>query len=204
MKSLTVLVCLASLAACTNDDEPRISGSRTTDEGSSATSSQSRPAMELRQRPLRLPLLGSDGECPSTTSQHQPDPDLGHVQGSGPPGPVGLSPSGVLHYNAPADFRWAGQAWGGQKVLWAVDGSVRGPVLVRGHQLDGPHEVRFNDPAQPELLIEKWASDATPIGWRDYPSHTRLQAPGCYAYQVDTRAGTTVIVFLAKGPRVHA
>lgn len=48
-----------------------------------------------------------------------------------------------------------------------------------------------------------WASEATPIGWRDYPSHTRLQAPGCYAYQVDTRAGTTVIVFLAKGPRVR-
>ena len=203
MRPLAVLVCLACLAACTNDDEPRMSGSRATEGGTSAVS-PTHPATELRQRPLRLPRLRPDGECPSTTRQHQPDPDLGYVQGSGPAGPVGLSPDGVLHYIGPVGSGWADQAWGGQKVLWAVDGAVRGPVLVRGHQLDGPHEVRFDDPAEPELLIEKWSSEADPIGWRDYPALTRLQAPGCYAYQVDTRSATTVIVFLAKGPSVHA
>ncbi len=30
------------------------------------------------------------------------------------------------------------------KVLWAVDSTVAGPVLVRGRQLDGPHRLRLH------------------------------------------------------------
>ena len=30
------------------------------------------------------------------------------------------------------------------KVLWVIDVHATGPVLIRGHQVDGPHEVRFN------------------------------------------------------------
>lgn len=72
---------------------------------------------------------------------------------------------------------------------------------VRGQRLDGPHEVRFDDPAIVELILEP-GLDALPGGWRDYPSFTRLQAPGCYAYQVDTETDSTVIVFRAEGPTV--
>jgi hypothetical protein len=34
------------------------------------------------------------------------------------------------------------------------------------------------------------------------PSYTRVRVPGCYAHQVDTADGTTVIVFRAEGPVV--
>jgi hypothetical protein len=48
-------------------------------------------------------------------------------------------------------------------------------ALVRGYQLDGPNEVRF-----------------------DTPSLTRLRAPGCYAYQVDGRTFSYVVIFEAR------
>lgn len=153
---------------------------------------------ELR-RPLDLPAVGAGDECPVTLTQQRPDPALGFVQGDGRAGPVGLSADGVVEYVGTGT--WVDQAWGGQKVLWAVDDTVAGAVLVRGQRLDGPHEVRFDDPAVAELVLAP-GLDALPGGWRDYPSFTRLQAPGCYAYQVDTETDSTVIVFRAEGPTV--
>ncbi|MFJ2032794.1 hypothetical protein [Streptosporangium sp. NPDC087985] len=75
------------------------------------------------------------------------------------------------------------------------------PVLIRGRQLDGPGDVRFDDPAVEELLLDP-TKDALPGGWRDYPSLTRLRTPGCYAYQIDAAVGSFTIVFRAVGPVV--
>lgn len=51
-----------------------------------------------------------------------------------------------------------------------------------------------------------WAVDpkdpSTPGGWRDYPGYTRLRAPACYGYQVDTTVGTSLIIFRAVGPNL--
>ncbi len=52
-----------------------------------------------------------------------------------------------------------------------------------------------------ELLLAP-EPPVTAGGWRGYPGYTRLQAPGCYAYQVDAPSGSTVIVFRAEGPTV--
>ncbi len=152
-------------------------------------------------RPLRLPTIRPGQPCPVTLSQHQPDPAFGIVQGTGPAGPVGQSAAGVLEYDGPTSTGFADKSWGGAKMLWAVDSAVNGPVLVRGRQLDGPHGLRFNDPAVAELLLVA-NKDALPGGWRDYPGYTRLQAPGCYAYQVDAPSGSTIIIFRAQGPAV--
>lgn len=155
----------------------------------------------LRSRPLAIPTMSDGSGCPVTTSMHRPDPDLGPILGTGPAGPVGLLPGPVLRFVGPGEHTdWVDAAWGGQKVLWAVNPRLTTPVLVRGRQLDGPHEVRFNDPAAPELVLDPREGQGS--GWRDYPAHTRLQAPGCYAYQVDSAQGTSVIVFRAKGPVV--
>jgi hypothetical protein len=70
-------------------------------------------------------------------------------------------------------------------------------VLVRGRRLDGPDELRFEDPAVPELVLP---DDGRGNPWRDYPGYTRLRAPGCYAYQIDTRSRSFTIVFRAVGP----
>lgn len=169
--------------------------------GSGASTVSGGSAAALR-RPLQLPTVSKGQPCPVTLAQHQPDPALGLVQGNGPAGPVGLSKAGVLQYVSPAEgTAFSDKSWGGQKVLWAANSAVDGPVLVRGGQLDGAHGVRFNDPAVAEMLLPP-KPPITAGGWRDYPSFTRLQAPGCYAYQVDTPTGTTVIIFRAEGPNL--
>ena len=73
-------------------------------------------------------------------------------------------------------------------MLWAVDPTVSGSVLVRPRQLDGAHPVGFDDPVTDELVLDP-KDPSTPGGWRDYPGYTQLRAPGCYGYQVDTAAG---------------
>ena len=73
---------------------------------------------------------------------------------------------------------------------------------MRGHQLGGSNPVRFGDGATPasDLLL----SDASAVGvsgssfgWRNFVAYTRIRAAGCYAYQIDTAAGSEVIVFAA-------
>jgi hypothetical protein len=47
----------------------------------------------------------------------------------------------------------------------------------------------------PELRIE---ASATANGWRNQPSYTRLEAPGCYMYQVDGLNFSEAIIFEAR------
>jgi len=131
-----------------------------------------------------------------TTTRHQPDPHLGPIQGNGPVGPAGIGKTGSLVYNTRPELPVTDLTWGVAKVLWEVDGTLAGPVLVRGRQLDGPNELRFEDPAVPELVLPDYGRGNP---WRDYPSYTRVRAPGCYAYQIDTATRNFTVVFRAVG-----
>ena len=158
------------------------------------------PGAQLR-RPWAVERHQPGTRCPVTTETTRPDEDTGPVQGGWLAGPIGLG-DGRLDYSAPdPGGAWADPTWAAQKVAWAVNPALTTPVLVRGRQLDGPGEVRFGDPAVEELLLDP-AEDALPGGWRQYPSLTRLRAPGCYAYQIDAAAGSFTIVFRAVGPVV--
>jgi hypothetical protein len=114
--------------------------------------------------------------CP-TSPARRVFPAFGPAQGSGPAYEAATydqapSPAVLLYVDA-AHFGGGGsanQGWGGQKVLWFVDPRYQGYVLVRGHQIDGPHGMRFQ---------------------------TRLQAPGCYAYRVDGTTFSDEIIFQA-------
>lgn len=192
------------LVGCTSGSSrsPSNHESPTTATETRAAATSPGDSLATLHRRLRLPTLRPGQPCPVTLARHRPDPALGEIQGNGPAGPVGLSAAGVLHYDDPAGANaFTDKSWGGAKVLWAVDNAVNGTVLVRGRQLDGTHELRFNDPAVDELLLAP-KPPASPRGWRDYPSYTRLRAPGCYGYQVDAPSSTTVIVFRAEGPTV--
>lgn len=157
----------------------------------------------VTRRPFRLPKLRAGQPCPVTLARHRPDPALNVVQGLGPAGPVGLSARGALTYVGPDQTTlFIDKSWGGAKVLWAVDSSVDGAVLVRGGELGGPRAVRFGDPAAVELILAP-QQPSHPGGWRDYPGFTRLTAPGCYAFQVDAPSSSTIIVFRAHGPSVR-
>lgn len=156
------------------------------------------------QRPLRVPAIAAGRPCP--TSAPDPKGDLrrigfaaGIAWGRGPAYPGGLD-SGqgkpILRYldPIPAQSLFYGSSWFGNKVLWAVDPTYRGPVLVRGRQLDGPNPLRFNRGVVPPRAMQIPASQPP----RGEPSFTRVRAPGCYGYQVDGVGFSYVIVFEAK------
>ena len=98
---------------------------------------------------------------------------------------------------------WWPTKWSGQKVLWIARTGYGGPVLIRGHRLDGPQGLGFGDGHVPSTDMRLTSSTASGSGWRGraWPSYTRLRAAGCYAWQIDGTNFTTVIVFRAVASR---
>jgi hypothetical protein len=153
------------------------------------------------RRPLHLPAP-VQGHCP-THRARVVEPHEGAAEGPGPIYPViadNAGPSGVLTFAyppPPGSYR-AGSGFGGQKVLWIGAPRYRGPVLIRGGQLGGHNPVKF-DSGTPVLFPELQFAPQSPgeRGWRGWPSGTDLQAPGCYAWQVDGTTFSYTVVFRA-------
>lgn len=157
-------------------------------------------------RPLHLPHIAPGSRCPVSRVDHRIQfarrfgvgtPGLG----TGPAYPIGL-PSGNLRL-APAK-NFGSRSWAGQKVLWLVLPSYRGPLLIRGARIDGSGLIRFQQGSVPpkQLRIPVGGSQATPgfpvpKGTRYTPSTTRVRGPGCYAYQIDGTTFSHVVVFHA-------
>jgi hypothetical protein len=149
-------------------------------------------------RPLHLPTLAAAAPCPIGAA-HFLSASVGPGHGDGPAYAV-IGASGSLPFDYPPDPRsvFAGSAWSGQKVLWAVAPTYPGPVLIRGRRLDGVGRLGFengNEPPDAMLIPSATASSAPE--WRYKPSYTRLAVPGCYAWQVDGRSFSEVIAFRA-------
>jgi hypothetical protein len=105
-------------------------------------------------------------------------------------GPVKPTPASQL-----ALTPFVGSAWQGGRVTWQASG-YSGPILIRGRQLGGSGAVGFGEGHVPydELQLLGTAMGAPPGQW---PSFSRVQGPGCYAYQVDGTSFSSVIVFRA-------
>jgi len=145
----------------------------------------------LAARPLQLPTLAPGMPCPRSTGATV-NTNVGPALGQGPIYPVGLGTDGVLHFGGVPRGGWYYA-----KVLW-----VAGPAytdrhaLIRGHQIDGPNDLRFEDGADPADELRFEGADLGQ-GWRHQPSYTRVSGAGCYAYQVDGIGLTELIVFEA-------
>lgn len=112
---------------------------------------------------------------------------------------------GILNFGGPAPGTlFEGSGWGGVKVLWVVFDAREGPIRVRGKQLDGDHEIRFDGtegrPLAHEIVVMPKRDKADGGRRPNRPSYVRLQAPGCYAFQFDTATGREIIVVKAVGP----
>jgi hypothetical protein len=156
-------------------------------------------------RPLHVPTLAPGSVCPTSTPDRRSFREITGWGGSSPafgPGPVYpilelLAGTAVLLYRFPPPPGF-GNEWGVAKFPWFAHKTFHGRVLIRGHQLDGPNDIRFEDgtpgftnagrlaPAG-ELRLEN------PVGGS--PATTRLRAAGCYAYQVDGWRFSRLIVF---------
>jgi hypothetical protein len=89
--------------------------------------------------------------------------------------------------------------WGQQKVLWSIATAFRGRVVIRGRQLDGAGEVRF-DRWNGGFDASRYPYPSASLhlsGSGGHPATTRVKTAGCYAYQVDGRGVSTIVVFQA-------
>jgi hypothetical protein len=153
----------------------------------------------LLRRPLHIPTLAYGTACPAT-EQSGTLGDHGVLDSTGPafgPGPAyptlaSEAARAVLNY-LPS---WGYEGWDGTKLLWTVP-SYAGPYIVRGRQLDGTGEIRFD---QGPTWSNKLHRELRLVGPypRLNPAATFLRTPGCYAYQVDGRGFSYLIVFEAR------
>ncbi len=213
-RSSTGIVVLILVAACTSasttSDHNSPSSTRATLLetngyvllcGGASCDVPSRGVPSMLWRPLSLPTLAPGATCPVAAARLVSN-SFGPAVGDGPVFAVGLAAKAVFRFEYPPSKRsiFYGSEWGGNKVLWIGDPSYAGPVLVRGAQLDGPHLVGFSvgggSAAYANLQFPPGKQQGD-HGWRSWPSETRLQASGCYAYQVDGTTFSEVIVFRA-------
>ena len=131
---------------------------------------------DLAQRALQIPQMGPQAACPVTPPQQaRPAPDFGIAVGAGPVYAVGeFARTGVLTDGGDPDA----DGWRSYKVLWIGAPSYAGPVFIRGRQLDGPNELRFEH-GQPDLRFQPPSDGGwSPSGWYNWPIYTQLSAGG--------------------------
>jgi hypothetical protein len=146
-RAVVGLMLLVAVAGCSDQaDTPLRSPA------SDPATSPSVDPFALLRRPWAHPPVAPGSACPVTTDVQRPDRAIGPLLGAGPARPARLGTGAVLEYVA-AEGGWRDRSRGGQKVMWAVDPAVDVPVLVRGRRLDGPGDLAFEDPAEPELRI---------------------------------------------------
>jgi hypothetical protein len=171
---------------------------------------------EMRNRALLLPAVAANQACP-ITPHHDLNPVVNGGKGKGPgfgfgPGPAYLSGIDQLY---PGGF---------DNEVWLIDPAYNGPVLVRGHQINGAGLVEFQEPITfpvggfsgagsppPSAPVRKVTIDGSPVPfyqeldlpakpatdrfWRMFFARTHIEAPGCYAFQLDGVEFSLVIVF---------
>ena len=159
----------------------------------------------LVRRPLHIPTLPAGSACPATEADGSLG-ERGNVDtpdapafGPGPAYPGLFSDSGRARLNYVKGGGY--EDWDGTKLLWTVP-RYYGPFIVRGRQLDGLNPLRFDWGPTWSRKLHVAMRLVGPYD-RLNPAATFLRAPGCYAYQVDGRGFSYLIVFearLAGGP----
>jgi hypothetical protein len=95
------------------------------------------------------------------------------------------------------------RGWLIQKVLWAVSRSYTEPVLIRGHQVDGPGRMRFYGGNGPQRRLGSHQLRLSGLR-SDHPSDFLIPSQGCYGWQIDGIGFTTTLVFIAVAPNPTA
>jgi hypothetical protein len=177
--------------------------------GTPSSSSSTRGVWQKLHRPLHVGALAPGARCPVSPVDRRfrfAKYGVGLGIGPGPAYPVSKGAALRIEFPPPAATDFSTGAWGGQRVMWLVSSAYRGPLLVRGHRLDGRDAVRFDSGTVPrgELRIGVDDRGGWPVGvmsddgQRYRRSYTRLRSPGCYAYQVDGLNFSYRVVFRAE------
>jgi hypothetical protein len=190
---LGLLLALASVgvfSGCSRGEAPENAGEPAQTERASTeitTLSEDDPFVELRARPIRAPALRPGAYCGT--------------------GPVYFAFPGIPRF---LDFFPPGKSsstartkWRRAEVVWASDPSYSGPVLVRGHEVDGQSRVGFGTGDRPEFELRlpagSWAEGSERLrawgrtvrpeqGWRVAVVNVRVREGGCYFFQIDGKS----------------
>ncbi|MCL5946830.1 MAG: hypothetical protein M1298_02265 [Chloroflexi bacterium] len=161
------------------------------------------PAAAIPNRPLQVPRLAAGQSCPVTAPGRRIDPRVGLAHGSYPVylvyGDTAAGSSTTLLYGLPTvrTVDWP-TTWGAHKFLLAVSNRYSGPLLLRGHQLNGPNALHFSLSAgnAPSLYIPgRLVGPGYTSGYWVNTYELRFRAPGCYGLQIDGTDFSEVIVF---------
>jgi hypothetical protein len=210
--ALVVLLCTGCGALARNATSP---GTFQPGKASPATAST---LADLRNRPLNSPAMGAGGACPITSS-HDLSPVVNSAKGKGPgfgfgPGPAYLSGITQLYPGGADGEVWLAEPTYRGPVLVRrrqVNGtqlvSFSEPITFPG---EGFSSAGRPPPGKPVATVTVQgsaipfykeldlpaASSADAQGfWRQFFASTHIEAPGCYAFQVDGLSFSVVIVF---------
>ena len=161
--------------------------------------SPSTPAA-LLARPLHLPALSAGQRCPATHGDPIATSFFSGVAFGGGPVRVLIANEGDLR-RGDVDLGGTGApGWSALQTSWFSTPGYQGPFVVRGKRLgtSGVIEVRPGGtglvPVSGPLIVPAGPTMNTQDGYRTVPGSTWVRSPGCYAWQVDGRDFSEVIV----------
>jgi hypothetical protein len=164
---------------------------------------------ELRSRPVRVPST-----LPRGVNCTQPGAAVARqIPGVHAEAALGTGPAYVESRGIPRIwyFNQRRSGWRRAVVLWIMDPSYRGPILVRGAAVHSNLPLGFGRSRTPPraltLTAPRWRHRlpngiwGQPIrlqrGWRASPGVVRVRRRGCYFLQVDGTTFSETITFFA-------
>ena len=156
--------------------------------------------VSLTSRPLHFPTLGPNRSCPASPGKTFNNILFAGVAlGSGPVR-VLLADSGDLphgHVNLyPSEVR----GWFALQTLWFAKPGYNGPFVVRAKRIGRSGKVEVQpgrnglEPGSGPLMVSAGPTMNSAGGYRTVPGSTWVKSGGCYAWQVDGRNFSEVIV----------
>jgi hypothetical protein len=165
-----------------------------------------RLSASLLARPLHFPALAPGGRCPVSTGSTLATSDFtGSALGSGPVRVLLADRGDVLRGRVDLGTS-AAPGWYALQTLWIAMPRYSGPFVVRAARLGarGPIEVQPSEtglsPGSGPLIVTAGPTLNSQGGYRTVPGSTWMKSPGCYAWQVDGRGFTKIIVVDAMAP----
>lgn len=155
----------------------------------------------LLARPLHFPSLQPGESCPATAGATVSNSFFGGVAlGSGPVRVLIVNRGDLIQGRAVLGFATDTPGWFALQTLWFAIPGYNGPFVVRAKRLgsNGPIEVQpgrtGQEPGSGPLVVPAGPTLNTDSGFRTIPGSTWVTSAGCYAWQVDGRNFSEVIV----------
>jgi hypothetical protein len=206
--SVVALVAMGILVAGCHDSGSS-SRPHSASSDSTATGAVTDSLAELRSRPVRVPSKLPRGvNCTQPTA-----PVARQIPGVHAEAALGTGPAYVESRGIPRIwyFNQGKLGWRRAVVLWIVDPSYRGPILVRGAAVHSHLPLGFGSTRKPTNALTlpetTWRHRlpngiwGLPVrlqrGWRAASAVVRVRHRGCYFFQVDGTSFSETITFFA-------